>query len=444
MKKIKIPFKSVCKNSVTNPIEFLKTGTENYVQKEIYNSFQDDSSSENSQQEMSDKEDSITVFSKKITKKRKIGKKVDVSISNLLLKKESKMESLQIVQKPAKIKKITKDEIETDNESEENNTIIKEKEAYSIKSERISDILSDFSLRKEFIIYSKSDFEWLKDKNSSKECIFVKNFLLNSRGESCLEDFYTSLMYFVYPGSKRAPPYVLELLKSLEKLGNSKRNSKKTAIDSYLQEEIEEWKTSFRSVYFMVRNGESRFFYYLNSEFSVLFCQNEQDSLKAYLSSSTVGLRKALEMDAIEFTEKKNNSQKKTWPLEFHGVEQVHGLYDFLLKWAEPRSDKRCQSLPLLYSQTAFLNASLKSSKVFCIFDFKVIRSSKIQSADGDGYRMVIEGILFPESIIRLLDIFKEKNEEYTVTSPVWDVTQGFGGSCFKTVECVNGMYYAK
>jgi hypothetical protein len=149
-------------------------------------------------------------------------------------------------------------------------------------------------------------------------------------------------------------------------------------------------------------------------------------------------------MDAIEFTEKKNNSQKKTWPLEFDGVSQVHGLYDFLLKWAEPRSDKRCHSLPLLYSQTAFLNASLKSSKVFYLFDFKVIRSSKIQSADGDGYRMVIEGILFPESIIRLLDIFKEKNQEFTVTSPVWDVTQGFGGECFKTVEYVNGMYCAK
>lgn len=63
----------------------------------------------------------------------------------------------------------------------------------------------------------------------------------------------------------------------------------------------------------MVKNQKSPYFYYVNSEFSVLFSR-ENDSLCAYMSGSTVGLRKALNMDGLDFIEKSTsdvNSKKK-------------------------------------------------------------------------------------------------------------------------------------
>jgi hypothetical protein len=449
--RVKLPFKIKTKKTVLNPIEFLQ---EKHLKRE--NSVQLDEGSSSSQnsngEEMSDKEDSINYFSsKKVFKKKRRVEKIskyscESDISNLLLKQELKTSSLPslfiqkefIQQEKVVVHDVHDQPSELGDSSDSDLKENKENTNDTITGDTITDILCDVSLRKEFIIYSKSNFEWLQEKNSYNECVFVKKFLIDEKRKSCLEDFYTSLMYFAYPGSKRAPPYVAELAKSLEISRKLPNKGKKEISKDFLQEELEEWKISFRSVYFMVRNGESRFFYYVNSEFSVLFSsQGEKDSLNAVLSNSTVGLRKALQIDGIEFTEKKKTCQKKIWPLEFDGVEQVHGLYDFLLKWTEPRSDKRSQSLPLLYSHTAFLNASLKSSKV--------IRSSKILSTDRDGYRMVIEGILFPEAIIKLLRIFKEKNEDFTVTAPVWDVTLGLqeahGRECFKTVECTNGIY---
>ena len=60
---------------------------------------------------------------------------------------------------------------------------------------------------------------------------------------------------------------------------------------------------AFRSAYFMVKNLKSKYLYYVNSEFSVLFLQNSDKKLDAYVSSSTIGLRKALTEDGkiIEF-----------------------------------------------------------------------------------------------------------------------------------------------
>jgi hypothetical protein len=83
--------------------------------------------------------------------------------------------------------------------------------------------------------------------------------------------------------------------------------------------------------------------------------------------------------------------QKELEPLEFCGSMNVHGLYDFLLKWHEPRSDKRASSLPYLYSSKPFLNASLKSAQV--------LKSMQIKQASGEcGYKLVIKGYLIINS----------------------------------------------
>lgn len=76
------------------------------------------------------------------------------------------------------------------------------------------------------------------------------------------------------------------------------------------------------------------------------------------------------------------------------------------------------------------------------------MRSSKIQSVSGEGYRMVITGIIFPHSVLKLFDLFELKNEEFSVTAPGWEVTKGIQEArdeqCYKSLEFFNGRYYLK
>ena len=64
----------------------------------------------------------------------------------------------------------------------------------------------------------------------------------------------------------------------------------------YFQDREEDWRMSFRSAYFMVKNKQSPYLYYINSEFSVVFSHRD-DGLKAIVSQSSPGLRKALSKD---------------------------------------------------------------------------------------------------------------------------------------------------
>lgn len=125
-------------------------------------------------------------------------------------------------------------------------------------------------------------------------------------------------------------------------------------------------------------------------------------------------------------------------PLRFEGHAQVHGLYDFLLKWVEPRSDKRATSLPYLYASKPFLNASIKTAKVH--------RSARVKQADGDGYKLVIKGLLLPHSSQQLLSLFQSQNGSFKAASLSIEQTIGIQeaihGRYSKSIECQDGTFY--
>ena len=132
--------------------------------------------------------------------------------------------------------------------------------------------------------------------------------------------------------------------------------------------------------------------------------------------------------------------KKSAHSLLFRGQVHVHGLYDYLLKWTEPRSDKRALSFPQLYSGMPFLNASLKSAKIH--------RSSNVKQGLGDSYKLIIKGVILPHSWQKLLDLLQQQNEEFTINSFILDHRRGLQEALdqkyCKTIECTSGTYYLK
>ena len=61
---------------------------------------------------------------------------------------------------------------------------------------------------------------------------------------------------------------------------------------------------------------------------------------------------------------------------------------------------------------------------------------------------MIINGVLFPHSVLKLLDLFELKNEEFTVNSPAWEITKGIqearDDQCYKTFDFIKRRYYLK
>jgi hypothetical protein len=135
------------------------------------------------------------------------------------------------------------------------------------------------------------------------------------------------------------------------------------------------------------------------------------------------------------------SDKKRLEPLEFFGPCQVHGLYDFLLKWKEPRTDRRALSFPLLYSSKPFLNATLNSAKI--------VRSSAVKQASGDGHKLIVKGTILPHSFQRLLELFKRENGTFTCSSLIYEQSLGVGqaihlGGFLKTLEYRKGFYYGR
>lgn len=123
--------------------------------------------------------------------------------------------------------------------------------------------------------------------------------------------FDQSLYHWVYPPTQNPPSHSALMSKILGKAESKPKSLSQSehADWEFYKEREEEWKVSFRSAYFTVKNGAAPFLYYVNSEFSVLFhYPNESqgqgsngNSFKAVLSQSTPGLRKALARDGNTF-----------------------------------------------------------------------------------------------------------------------------------------------
>jgi hypothetical protein len=105
------------------------------------------------------------------------------------------------------------------------------------------------------------------------------------------------------------PPTFVQYIAKL--LVKEKTRVRMTDLESadlqYFKEKEQQWytvltrKLSFKSAYRMVRNGESRMLMYINNSFAVVF-ENEEGSLKAFMTQSTFGIRTLLRQQGICFS----------------------------------------------------------------------------------------------------------------------------------------------
>lgn len=144
-------------------------------------------------------------------------------------------------------------------------------------------------------------------------------------------------------------------------------------------------------------------------------------------------------------------------PLHFNGPLQVHGLYDFLLRWREPRSDRRSQCFPVLYASHPFVNASLRAAKVTRSLSSvqQVVSASASTSgptpsttSTTEGFKMTLKGVILPNATGHILSALSLQNPDFTSNSQSLEQTRGvhsamMGGSqVHRVIACQHGGPY--
>ena len=140
-------------------------------------------------------------------------------------------------------------------------------------------------------------------------------------------------------------------------------------------------------------------------------------------------------------------------PLHFTGPLQVHGLYDYLLRWREPRSDRRSQCFPVLYASHPFVNASLKAAKVTrslsAVQQVTASASSATTSSSTttttEGFKMTLKGLILPSATGPILRALSQQNPDFTSNSQSLDQTRGVhsaitgGSQVHRVISCHQG-----
>ncbi|KAJ3156790.1 hypothetical protein HDU86_003556 [Geranomyces michiganensis] len=281
------------------------------------------------------------------------------------------------------------------------------------------------------------------------------------------ETIHSCLYHWAYPAEKLPPSHIALMAKVLAKAAEKNavlKEHEQLELDHFQRSE-QTWKEAFQSAYTMLRKNKLDHFYYVNSEFSVLFYHKDTGlgvaTCSAVMSTSTSGLRKHLDAEDIGFlvvmpkgngkneqgrdagsaggtaqdaVEKPGNDvpaaggispirdrnlpdpTTQTYPLRFDGSANVHRLFAFLLGWTEPRTDRRAEQLPILLSLGPFLHSQIKSAKI--IKHEKVrynIQSSLVGSSQSSDtaahqptkvetwHKLVIDGYVLPTALSRLL-----------------------------------------
>jgi hypothetical protein len=158
---------------------------------------------------------------------------------------------------------------------------------------------------------------------------------------------------------------------------------------------------------------------YVNSTFSVIFKQKGSD-LSAIMSRSSPGIRSMLRQEDILFETADGTKlddiedltfkdvYKKSYmgSLEFKTNAAVHGLFDFLLNWTDPRLDVRCSKSPLILCPVPFLHSELNQAQV---------SKSVVKSKDSKTnlYKLCITGIVLPQSLNKLLKMVHQNQQQF-------------------------------
>ncbi|KAJ3317838.1 hypothetical protein HDV06_001121, partial [Boothiomyces sp. JEL0866] len=173
--------------------------------------------------------------------------------------------------------------------------------------------------------------------------------------------------FHIKPDPKRDVSEMIQFSSGIVEVEQKSVLFKKDSLTKYLYSwfhHSKDWKLSMQSLYLMLKNYQSDYFYYI-CEFTVLFYVKDGEII-AHMNKSTPGLRTILQSEGIEFIEsidrkKCEHSDSEDEPeeiIENYSItfrKSVHALYDFLLNY---------NAQPKLLSNKIFLNAQLNRANI--------------------------------------------------------------------------------
>lgn len=242
----------------------------------------------------------------------------------------------------------------------------------------------DFTLKTSMRILSSSPVTWFHK--------LLMSGTYNGMSQSSSQHGINMPHSWVYPQSS-LPPVIISTLSSVG--GEADFLSKRQVA----------WEDSFRNLYYLLRKNICDIFYVCTSQFVAMFTAvggvgKSKRSCSAYISQSTRGVRSLLREHDVSFSmplcsskveeisredlvelseiEKHNLGHAKRLIsmsdvdntsqslLSFHGNENVHSLYDFMLNYKSFLTTLAGLDVPMLYSSVPFQNASLLAPEVKC------------------------------------------------------------------------------
>ncbi|OAJ41166.1 hypothetical protein BDEG_24807 [Batrachochytrium dendrobatidis JEL423] len=364
-------------------------------------------------------------------------------------------------------------------DASQNPTVVKGFEAKSERHIQTLDSLPhvDSTLKTEIVVTSNYSLDWCNFENSSQESRCLTQFTsLSDPAVTPCEKFMCNTFHWSY-GSIPVSPTLQQCRTRIfakQRQGVALADHEKFELKCF-QDSEEEWKHSFQSLYFTLKNSETLYFYYASSQFTALFVQSSlisNISLKpkqvssilngatspfvVYLTRVTMGTRIQLEKEDIQWelvesasnvaqTDLKSDGSEKILQLNetddenvYDGEDvfisgprkwkharslatlrivdskSVHALFDYILNWTDPSIEARASCLPTLISPKPFLNAQLKR--------MKVLRNSKVQVAHEDSltgqstiqhvYKLHLSGTLLPTHFEAMLHCLVEQQRK--------------------------------
>jgi hypothetical protein len=293
----------------------------------------------------------------------------------------------------------------------------------------------DYTVKKKISFFSNSPFEWYGEQTSQEESKCLKAFVKDNKLNDIYNRIQQLLYFYVYPLNQLSTSSINILQKVLWKAKNKDLNDlmKNPTISEEEKDEIEyykkiddEWKQSFRSLYFSLKNRLTQSFYYFSSKFAVIFLSSNRvtgtTSYQAVLTNSTTYIKSLLEDEGIRFTEipytprsnvnikqdsVTNGFQDRNGNiLLFNDTISVHGLFNFLLNWKLNQYSNNI-FIPILLSNQPFLNASIKLNQISknSVIKRSIYNANQRKNITDEIYQFSIEGFILPSVTYELIDL---------------------------------------
>jgi len=297
----------------------------------------------------------------------------------------------------------------------------------------------DYTIKKKITFYSNSSFDWCGEQTTQDESICLQSFVKDNKLNDIYKRIQQLLYYYIYPSDQLSISSIKVLQKILWKGKNKDLNDliNNPTINEDTREEIkyfrkieDDWRQSFRSLYFNLKNRITDCFYYINYNFAVVFLSTNKitnsNSYQAVLTNSTPYLKSLLENEGISFIEIPYNptstikikqeinmssfNEKNGNILLFNDIISIHGLFNFLLNWKINQNLKDI-FIPFLISTKPFLNSSIKSNQLFknSVIKRSIYNMKQRKNITDEIYQFSIEGYILPSIYYELIHILIEK-----------------------------------